>query len=89
MLATLGVRQPSSVPADGVHTRERVRRAKTAAIALLSAALILVSQLFVANLRLGGMRPLDLYDQSTPAFVSVYGFLPVYLAELRRLPGDK
>ncbi len=82
MSVTLGWKRQHAVFGAGMNTREKIRRAKTAAIALLTAALILVSQVFISNLRFGGMRPLELYHESTPAFVSVYGFLPLYVAEL-------
>ena len=65
------------------HHRDssRLTHTRTRAIALLSVALIVVTQIFVGNLYRGGLTPAELYRQSSTGFVAVYGLVPLYAAE--------
>ncbi|MGM0419868.1 MAG: LTA synthase family protein [Bacillota bacterium] len=54
---------------------------KTKIIVLLGLILILIGQMFFTNLALGNPNPTELYAESTPAFVNVYGFVPLYTYE--------
>jgi phosphoglycerol transferase MdoB-like AlkP superfamily enzyme len=40
-----------------------------------------ISVSFTANLMYGGQRPIDLYRNNSPVFVSIYGILPLYGVE--------
>ncbi len=49
---------------------------------IVAAAFLLLAQGVIANRRLGGKSPTELYLESTPAFTGVYGVLPLYAAEM-------
>ena len=60
----------------------RIKKIKTGAIVLLSILIILMGQIFITNLAFGGFTPVELYNNSTPGFVNVYGVIPLYTFEL-------
>ncbi len=41
-----------------------------------------MGQIFITNLAFGGFTPVELYNNSTPGFVNVYGVIPLYTFEL-------
>ena len=60
----------------------RIKKIKTGAIVLLSILIILMGQIFITNLAFGGFTPVELYNNSTPGFVNVYGVIPLYAFEI-------
>ncbi len=62
--------------------KKRINKFKTSAIVLLSILIILMGQMFITNLAFGGFTPLELYNNSTPGFVNVFGVIPLYTMEL-------
>ena len=60
----------------------KIRKLKTGIIVLLFILVVLMGQIFITNLAFGGFTPVELYNNSTPGFVNVYGVLPLYTFEL-------
>ena len=48
---------------------------------IVGVLLVVIIQVFGANIRFGNNSPAMLYRRSTPAFVNVYGLIPLYMFE--------
>ncbi len=78
---TVGRRKNPAIRPHRYREFRRLTRTSTRVIALLSVALIVATQIFVGNLRRGGLTPAELYRESSAGFVAVYGLAPLYAAE--------
>ena len=55
---------------------------KRLSISLIIVIMILIGQIYYTNNLFGGYNPQELYHRSTPKFVNVYGYFPLYLMEI-------
>ncbi len=79
---TIKITQESGSSLKSKLSYNRMKKIKTGAIVLLSILIILMGQIFITNLAFGGFTPVELYNNSTPGFVNVYGVIPLYTFEL-------